>query len=54
MYTTPYVGQFQPLVEWSNMSDTVREVLTEADFGSASVPFKDSKFVNNLNKAKYW
>lgn len=54
MYKTPYIGQFQPLVEWGEMSDTVRMALTEADFGSATVPFKDERFVDNLYGARFW
>lgn len=45
-------GGFQPLIAWESLPEAARTALTNTDFGSANVPFKDSNFNNNLGKAK--
>ncbi|KAJ0168959.1 hypothetical protein CTA2_5729 [Colletotrichum tanaceti] len=44
-------GQTYPVLDWDAMTPEMRTALTNADFGSANVPFKDENFVNNLNEA---
>ncbi|ORY65278.1 elicitor [Pseudomassariella vexata] len=46
--TTDTKGGEQPLIAWESMTDAARTVLTNTDFGSANVPFKDANFQNNL------
>lgn len=41
----------QPLVAWESLSPVVRNALEVTDFGSATVPFKESTFEENLAKA---
>ncbi|UUZ80505.1 NPP1 family protein [Paenibacillus sp. P26] len=47
------VGGTQPLITWEDLSSEARESLNNADFGKASVPFKDKNndFWRNLEKA---
>ncbi|KAI1639969.1 necrosis inducing protein [Biscogniauxia mediterranea] len=49
--TTDEQGGEQPLIEWENLTQAARDALTNTDFGSANVPFKDANFDNNLSKA---
>ncbi|KAI5923154.1 necrosis inducing protein [Camillea tinctor] len=49
--TTDEKGGEQPLIEWENLTQAARDALTNTDFGSANVPFKDANFDNNLSKA---
>lgn len=44
--------QYPALVSWNNFPDGIRDTLTEADFGSASLGIKDGSFEENLDKAK--
>jgi hypothetical protein len=46
-------GGEQPLIAWESMTEAARTALSNTDFGSATVPFKDSTFVGNLAKASY-
>ncbi|KAF2150629.1 NPP1-domain-containing protein [Myriangium duriaei CBS 260.36] len=48
---TSTVGGEQPLVAWESLTDAARTALTNTDFGSANVPFKDANFASNLEKA---
>ena len=48
---TNTLGKDLPLIDWDTMTQAMRDALSNTDFGSANVPFKDSNFVNNLNKA---
>lgn len=43
--------QYPDLVSWNNFPDGVRDKLTGADFGSASLGIKDGAFEDNLAKA---
>ncbi|KAH8591767.1 putative necrosis and ethylene inducing peptide 2 [Bisporella sp. PMI_857] len=45
-------GGQQPLVAWESLPEAARNALQNTDFGSATVPFKDSTFAANLAKAK--
>jgi hypothetical protein len=45
------VGGTQPLIAWESLTDAARTALTDTDFGSANVPFKDSAFTGNLAAA---
>lgn len=51
---TSELGGDQPLVSWLNLTDAARWTLNGADFGKAIVPFKDSKFDDNIVAAKHW
>ncbi|WP_338597448.1 NPP1 family protein [Saccharopolyspora sp. SCSIO 74807] len=44
--------QYPDLVSWDNFPDGVRDKLTGADFGSASLGISDGAFEDNLGKAK--
>ncbi|RKT88567.1 Necrosis inducing protein (NPP1) [Saccharopolyspora antimicrobica] len=44
--------QYPPLVGWENYPEGIREKLTSADFGKASLGIKDGAFEDNLAKAK--
>ncbi|MGH3433353.1 MAG: NPP1 family protein [Thermocrispum sp.] len=44
--------QYPDLVGWDNFPAGIRDKLTSADFGSASLGIKDGAFEDNLNKAK--
>ncbi|MGW1681085.1 NPP1 family protein [Saccharopolyspora sp. NPDC002376] len=44
--------QYPPLVGWENYPEGIRDVLTSADFGKASLGIKDGAFEDNLAKAK--
>ncbi|QGK70886.1 hypothetical protein GIY23_16400 [Allosaccharopolyspora coralli] len=44
--------QYPDLVSWDHFPDGVRDALTSADFGSASLAIKDGSFEDNLGKAK--
>lgn len=48
---TSSVGGMQPLIGWDDLTKAARDALNNTDFGSANVPFKESNFFNNLNKA---
>jgi hypothetical protein len=47
------VGATQPLVAWESLSDAARNALNTADFGDATVPFKDENFTTNIEKAAF-
>ncbi|KAF2756363.1 NPP1-domain-containing protein [Pseudovirgaria hyperparasitica] len=51
MVFTSDVGGEQPLVAWESLTTAARTALTDTDFGDATVPFKDSTFTVNLQKA---
>ncbi|MPZ83923.1 MAG: hypothetical protein GEV28_27435 [Actinophytocola sp.] len=44
--------QYPDLVSWDNFPPGIRDRLTGADFGSASLAIKDGAFEDNLDKAK--
>ncbi|WP_205660556.1 NPP1 family protein [Amycolatopsis antarctica] len=44
--------QYPDLVSWNNFPEGIRDKLTSADFGSASLALKDGTFEDNLEKAK--
>jgi len=44
-------GGEQPLVAWESLTEAARTSLQETNFGSATVPFKDSTLQENLAKA---
>lgn len=48
---TETVGSQLWLSDWDAMPDAERQALETTDFGSAIVPFKDSTFQGNLEKA---
>ena len=49
-FTSTRGGQ-QPLIAWESLPAAAKTALTNTDFGSADVPFKDANFANNLAKA---
>jgi hypothetical protein len=49
-FTSTRGGQ-QPLIAWESLPAAAKTALTNTDFGSANVPFKDSNFMNQLAKA---
>lgn len=51
MIFTPEQGGEQPLIAWESLTDAARNALENTDFGSATVPFKESTFLANLAKA---
>ena len=46
------VWQYPTLVGWENFPPGIRDILTAANFGSATLALKDSNFANDLTKAK--
>ncbi|KAK8205029.1 necrosis inducing protein [Phyllosticta capitalensis] len=48
---TSTVGGEQPLIAWESLPTAAQTALTDTDFGSANVPFKDANFETNLGKA---
>ncbi|KAK7753100.1 hypothetical protein SLS62_005050 [Diatrype stigma] len=48
---TDTLGNDLALVDWDAIPQPARDGLTAADFGSATVPFKDDTFDGNLDKA---
>ncbi|KAF4120921.1 necrosis and ethylene inducing peptide [Geosmithia morbida] len=48
---TDTLGNDIPLVDWDAIPQASRDGLSAADFGSATVPFKDDTFDGNLDKA---
>ncbi|KAK2063062.1 necrosis inducing protein [Colletotrichum caudatum] len=48
---TGTVGSTYPVLDWDAMGATMQQALSNADFGSAEVPFKDSSFLANLDRA---
>nr|WP_245574226.1 NPP1 family protein [Amycolatopsis nigrescens] len=44
--------QYPALVSWNNFPAGIRDKLTSADFGKASLALKDGSFEDNLRKAK--
>jgi len=44
-------GGEQPLIAWESLTEAARTSLQTTDFGSATVPFKDSTLQDNLAKA---
>jgi necrosis inducing protein (NPP1) len=50
IHTSIYGGQ-QPLIAWESLTDAARTALSNADFGDATVPFKDATLESNLAKA---
>ncbi|RGP76167.1 necrosis inducing [Fusarium sporotrichioides] len=51
MTFTDTKGGQQPLIAWESLPAAARTALTNTDFGSANVPFKDGAFESNLGKA---
>jgi hypothetical protein len=49
-FTSTKGGQ-QPLIAWESLPAAAQTALTNTDFGSANVPFKDSAFMSNLANA---
>lgn len=45
-------GGSQPLIAWESLPSAAQTALTNTDFGSANVPFKDSAFTTNLAAAE--
>lgn len=43
----------QPLIHWSQLTAAAQHTLTDYDYGSANVPFKDANFDSNLEAAWY-
>ena len=41
-----------PLIDWSRLPSAAKTILNEADFGSATAPFKDSVWEANMRAAK--
>jgi hypothetical protein len=48
---TNTLGRDYPLIDWDVMSQKARDAFENTDFGSASCPFRNGNFGNNLNKA---
>ncbi|TLS25642.1 hypothetical protein PpBr36_07800 [Pyricularia pennisetigena] len=51
-FTDDTRGFTKPIMDWDAMPQAMRDALNTADFGAASVPFKDSSFMSNLNNAQ--
>ncbi|ETK79500.1 hypothetical protein F441_14909 [Phytophthora nicotianae CJ01A1] len=51
---TTVAGDFQDLVMWNDMPSAARTALNLYDFGSATVPFNDDTFQDNLEEAYPW
>ncbi|KAF5019925.1 hypothetical protein F66182_8048 [Fusarium sp. NRRL 66182] len=50
IFTNERGGQ-QPLIAWESLTPEARTALSDTNFGSANVPFKDANFDSNLGKA---
>ena len=50
---TSTVGGTQPLIAWESLPTVAQTALSDADFGSANVPFIDSHFETNLAAATF-
>ncbi|KAE8159773.1 necrosis inducing protein [Aspergillus tamarii] len=48
---TNTLGRDLPLIAWESLPEAARQGLESAEFGKATVPFKDSTFEGNLAKA---
>ncbi|KAE8149796.1 necrosis inducing protein [Aspergillus avenaceus] len=48
---TKTIGRDLPLVAWESLPEAARQGLETANFGKATVPFKDGTFSGNLEKA---
>ncbi|CAN7434036.1 NPP1 family protein [Acidovorax sp. LjRoot194] len=48
---TDHLGGSQPAIAWFRLTPAARQALSDADFGAAIVPFKDSTFQHSLDKA---
>jgi hypothetical protein len=46
-------GGQQPLIAWESLPTAARDALQNTDFGSATVPFKDSTFAGNIAAATF-
>ncbi|KAG4444134.1 hypothetical protein IFR05_000363 [Cadophora sp. M221] len=46
-------GGQQPLIAWESLPDAAKNALQTTNFGSATVPFKDSTFAGNIAKATF-
>lgn len=46
------VGGSQPLIAWESLTAAAQTALSNTDFGSATVPFKDATFTGNLAEAE--
>lgn len=53
MGLTDKKGVQQPLVAWESLPAPARNALQTADFGTATVPFKDGKFEPNIAEAVF-
>ncbi|KAL4932501.1 NPP1 family protein [Aspergillus undulatus] len=53
MGLTDEVGGTQPLIAWESLPAVSSQALEDADFGDATVPFKESTFTGNLESATY-
>ncbi|KAG9246701.1 putative NPP1 domain protein [Calycina marina] len=53
MILTTAVGGQQPLIAWESLSEIEQNALQTTDFGSATVPFKDSTFAGNIAAATF-
>lgn len=53
MWLSPTQGGQQPLIAWESLPDAARNALQTTDFGSATVPFKDSTFAGNIAAATF-
>ncbi len=51
LFSVTDVGGTQPLINWEQLTPAARDALNTTDFGDANVPFKDSNFTSNLQKA---
>jgi len=46
-------GGQQPLIAWESLPSVARDALQTTNFGSATVPFKDSTFMRNVVAATF-
>lgn len=53
MWLSAEQGGQQPLIAWESLPTAARDALTTTDFGSATVPFKDSTFAGNVAAATF-
>ncbi|KAG2773603.1 hypothetical protein JG687_00011389 [Phytophthora cactorum] len=51
---TTVAGDFQDLVMWNDLPSAARTALNLYDFGSATVPFNEDTFLDNLKEAYPW
>lgn len=54
LYPTESGGGYQPVASWIRIPGAARHALNVTSFGSANCPINDGRFINEINKARFW